>query len=132
MWHEVAELDEIAAGGTRGVRVGGHEICLCEYDGSMYAVSCRCGHQNAPLDQGALEGWVLTCPLHNAQFDIRSGTNLSSPIDHDMGSAPLPEPVERWFRLERRLRRKIRVHDLNTYRVRCHAGSIEVDVPETA
>jgi len=132
MWHEVARLDEIAAGGMKDVRAGGHEICLCEYEGSVYAVSRRCGHQNAPLDQGALEGWVLTCPLHDAQFDIRSGANLSWPIDHDMGNGPQPEPVERWFRLEKRLDRMTRVHDLNTYGVRCHAGSIEVDVPATA
>lgn len=132
MWHEVTRLDDIAAGGTKYVRVGGHEICLCEYEGAVYAVNRRCGHQNASLDQGALEGWVLTCPLHDAQFDIRSGKNLSWPIDHDMGNGPLPEPVERLFRLEKRLDRKTRVHDLNTYGVRCHAGSIEVDVPETA
>jgi nitrite reductase/ring-hydroxylating ferredoxin subunit len=132
MWHEVARLDDLCAGGMKDVRVGAHEVCLCEYGGSVYAVSRRCGHQNVPLDQGALDGWVLTCPLHDAQFDIRSGMNLSRPIDHDMGSAPLPEPVERWFKLENRLQQMIRVHDLDTYPVQCRAGSIEIDVPETA
>ena len=63
-------------------------------------MSRRCGHENAPLDQGSLEGWIITCPLHNAQFDIRSGMNLSWPIDHDMGpDEAIPEPVKRWFKL---------------------------------
>jgi len=130
MWHELAKLDDIAPGGMKYVVVGEREICLCKYDGAVYAVSRRCGHQNAPLDQGALEGWVLTCPLHHSQFDIRSGRNLSWPIDHHLGSSPLPEPVERFLELEKRLRRRIRVHDLHTYDVRIHAGSVEVDLPE--
>ena len=94
MWHEVAKRDDIAPGGMKYVRAEDREICLCEYDGEIYAVSRRCGHQNAPLDQGSLEGWILTCPLHDGQFDIRSGKNLSWPLDHDMGDeAAIPEPV---------------------------------------
>jgi 3-phenylpropionate/trans-cinnamate dioxygenase ferredoxin subunit len=131
MWDEVAKLDDIAAGGMKYVRAGedDREICLCEYDGAIYAVSRRCGHENAPLADGALEGWIVTCPLHNAQFDIRSGANLSWPIDHDMGpEEDIPEPVKRWFKLERRLQWKTRVHDLHTYEVRVRDGAIEVDV----
>ena len=58
MWHEVAKLDDIAPGGMKYVRAGedDREICLCEYDGDIYAVSRRCGHENAPLADGALEG----------------------------------------------------------------------------
>ncbi len=129
MWHEVASVDDMVAGGMKYARVGKHELCLCEYQGNFYAVSRRCGHQNAPLDQGALLGWVLTCPLHYAQFDIRTGKSLSLPIDHFTGNAPLPEPVERVRRLEKRLERKIRMNDLEIHRVRVRAGSIEVDLP---
>ena len=131
MWHEVAKLDDIAAGGMKYVRAGeqDREICLCEYDGSIYAVSRRCGHENAPLADGALEGWIVTCPLHNAQFDIRSGKNLSWPIDHDMGDeAAIPEPVQRYFKLEKRLQWKTRVHDLHTYPARVTDGVVEVDI----
>ena len=129
MWHEVAKLDDIAAGGMKYVRAEDREICLCEHDGSIYAVSRRCGHQNAPLDQGSLEGWILTCPLHDGQFDIRSGQNLSWPIDHDMGDeAAIPEPVQRYFQLEKRLQWKTRVHDLHTYAARVTDGAIEVDI----
>jgi nitrite reductase/ring-hydroxylating ferredoxin subunit len=129
MWQIVATDTDVAPGGMISMRAGADELCLCEYAGAYYAVSRLCGHQNAPLEQGALEGWVLTCPLHHAQFDIRSGRNLSWPADPYLGAAPLPEPVERFFRLEKRLQRMIGVHDLRTYPVRVHAGSIEVDLP---
>ncbi len=129
MWHEVAQLDDIVPGGTKYVRVGEEEICLCNFEGTVYAVSRRCGHQNAPLDQGALEGWVLTCPLHDAQFDIRTGKNLSWPIDHYFGEEPAPEPRARFERLEKRLQWKTRVHDLKTYAARVTgAETIEVEV----
>lgn len=130
MWHEVAKEGEIAPGGMKAVRVQDREICLCEYDGHIYAVSRRCGHQNAPMDQGALQGWIVTCPLHDAQFDIRDGTNLSWPIDRYMGDEPLPEAVERFFRLEKRMQWKTRIHDLRTYKVRATDGVIEVFVPD--
>jgi nitrite reductase/ring-hydroxylating ferredoxin subunit len=130
MWHEVARLDDVAPGGIKYVRVGEEEIALCNHDGEIYAVSRRCGHQNAPLDQGALDGWIITCPLHDAQFDIRTGKNLSWPIDHDYGDEPLPEPVERFFKLEKRLQWKTRIHDLDTWPVRVTDGAIEVEVAD--
>ena len=131
MWTEVAKTVDIVSGGLKYVRAGedDREICICEYDGSYYAVSRRCGHENAPLSEGALEGWIITCPLHDAQFDIRDGKNLSWPIDHDMGDpAAIPEPVKRWFKLEQRLQWKTRVHDLHTYEVRVTDGTIEVEI----
>lgn len=129
MWQELARTDDIAPGGMKYVRAGEREICLCEHDGEYFAVSRRCGHQNAPLDQGSLEGWILTCPLHDAQFDIRTGRNLSWPIDHDLGDqAAMAEPLQRWFALEKRLQWKTRVHDLHTYEVRVVDGAVEVDI----
>ena len=131
MWHEVARLDDVTPGGTKYVRVGEEEICLCNDAGTVYAVSRRCGHQNAPLDQGALEGWIITCPLHDAQFDIRTGKNLSWPIDHYFGEEEPPEPRKRFERLEKRLQWKTRVHDLKSFPARVTAaGAIEVEVAE--
>ena len=129
MWHEVARLDDIVPGGTRYVRVGEEEICRCRDERTSYSVSRRCGHQNAPLDQGALEGWLLTCPLHFSQFDVRTGKNLSWPIDHYFGEEELSEAHRRFARLERRLQWKTRVHDLKTFPARVTgAGAIEVEV----
>lgn len=128
VWHQVANVEELAPGGMKCVHAEGEEICLCEYGGGYYAVSRRCGDQNAPLDQGALDGYVLTCPLHHAQFDIRSGRNLCLPIHHYLGTEPPPAPVQRYLALEERLRPMIRVHDLTTYDVRIRDGAIEIAV----
>jgi len=31
-----------------------------------------CSHQGGPLEEGTLEGYNITCPLHYAVFDIRN------------------------------------------------------------
>jgi len=76
---KAAEVKDIAPGGMKAVTLGGHEIILCNYSGNFYAVARACGHAHARLERGALTGWVLTCPLHYAQFDIRNGEALCGP-----------------------------------------------------
>ncbi len=62
-------------------KAGGHDVTICNCDGVFYAVSRRCGHMNAPLEQGTLDGTILTCPLHFGQFDVRDGSVLAYPVD---------------------------------------------------
>jgi len=96
--------------------------------GAFYAVGRRCGHMNAPLEQGPLDGRYLVCPLNHVQFDVTTGKAVSSPVDHDMGLEEPPEPYRRWWELKTRLEWKIRVHDLPTYPVRVTDGALEVEV----
>jgi nitrite reductase/ring-hydroxylating ferredoxin subunit len=79
MFIKVIEEKEIAPGGMKAAVLGGHELVLCNYGGTFYAVERACGHASARLERGALTGWILTCPLHYAQFDIRTGEALSGP-----------------------------------------------------
>jgi len=77
---EVAKLSDIAEGGLINVSVNGSEIVLGRYEGKIYAVEKRCKHMRASLNMGTLNGYILTCPLHHMQYDIRSGIALSGPI----------------------------------------------------
>jgi len=61
------------------VKAFGEDILLSKVDGTIYATSNRCGHQNAPLSKGTLNGYVVACPLHSATFDVRTGKNLTGP-----------------------------------------------------
>jgi len=127
MWVEVAKADDVAPGGVKYVRVDEQEIALCNVSGTYYAVGRRCGHMNAPLEQGPLDGHILTCPLHHVQFDVTSGKALSNPVDHDYGEERPPEPYRRLGKLQMRLEWKIRVHDLPTFPVRVAEGVVEVE-----
>ena len=128
MWTEVGATGDIAAGGVKFVKLGDAQAVLCNCDGVFYAVGRRCGHMNAPLDQGSLTGHVLTCPLHYGQFDVRDGAVLAYPLDRHFGDESLPAAAQRALDVEARLQRKIRVDGLRTWPVRVTGESIEVDV----
>ena len=129
MWIEACKEGDLAPGGVKYVRDGDTEITVCNVEGAHFAVGRRCGHMNAPLEQGPLDGPYLTCPLHHVQFDVRTGEALNNPIDHDYGDERPPEPYRRFGKVQMRLEWKIRVHDLPTYPVRVRDGMIEIDVP---
>ena len=57
----------------------GVHILLARVNGTVYALSGRCAHMACPLFTGTLEGYIVTCPCHDWQFDIRTGKFLSAP-----------------------------------------------------
>ena len=81
---KVASVNEIAPGDLLRVEVAGRLVCLANVDGAIYAVDDDCTHISGPLDQGELEGCVLTCPLHLARFDVRTGKVLRGPAREDL------------------------------------------------
>jgi nitrite reductase/ring-hydroxylating ferredoxin subunit len=82
---------DVAPGGMKPVEISGRELVICNCAGKFYAIDRRCGHMNAPLDMGTLDGVILTCPLHCAQFDVTSGEALSKPVPRYPGNeTPLP------------------------------------------
>jgi nitrite reductase/ring-hydroxylating ferredoxin subunit len=125
---EVGKTDDIAAGGIKAVEVNGEEIVLCNDHGQIYAVSRRCGHMSAPLDLGTLEGYILTCPMHHAQFDITSGEALSGPVPLNLGHEPIPEGIGQFFQHTGMLMSHIRTCDLKRYMVKIEGNSIKVEV----
>ncbi|WIX82057.1 bifunctional 3-phenylpropionate/cinnamic acid dioxygenase ferredoxin subunit [Amycolatopsis carbonis] len=45
----------------------------------FYAIDDTCTHQDASLADGWLEGCFVECPLHAAQFDLRTGVPTCLP-----------------------------------------------------
>jgi len=75
----VARVSDIQPGRLRRAELNGRLICLANVDGAIYAVDDDCTHICTPLSQGTLEGATLTCPLHLARFDVRTGRVLRGP-----------------------------------------------------
>lgn len=70
----VAHLDEIPLGTRKVVKAGGHKLLLLHLETGFYATQAYCPHLLAPLKSGKLlNGHVLQCPFHRAQFDVTSG-----------------------------------------------------------
>jgi nitrite reductase/ring-hydroxylating ferredoxin subunit len=74
---------ELAEGGLATVKSGDKEILLAKVDGKIHAIDNACGHLAYPLNDGKLDGHVVTCPWHFARFDVRTGEVVSAGIDFD-------------------------------------------------
>lgn len=59
----------------KGVRVdvGGKTIAVFNTTGQYYAIDDKCPHRGASFADGSLSGHTVTCPLHGAQADVRTG-----------------------------------------------------------
>jgi nitrite reductase/ring-hydroxylating ferredoxin subunit len=66
------------------VAVDRERVIIANVDGAFHALLDRCGHRHAPLSKGSLWGYVLECPLHYAQFDVRTGKLLNGPASADV------------------------------------------------
>ncbi len=129
MFVEVAKISDIAPGGMKGFTVKGAEIVLCNEGGRFYALASRCGHMNAPLESGTLVGYILTCPMHCAQFDIHDGAALSGPVPHDPAAGDkMPERLEVFFNRIGSLMSKIKTCSVKTFQVRIEGESVQVDL----
>jgi nitrite reductase/ring-hydroxylating ferredoxin subunit len=76
----VARAADLLPGQMKWVAVNGERRVLANVAGTYYAISDVCGHRNAPLSRGKLEGYLIECPLHFAQFDVRTGELVNGPV----------------------------------------------------
>jgi nitrite reductase/ring-hydroxylating ferredoxin subunit len=76
----VAKASELSPGQMKWVAVNGERRVLANVEGRFYAISDVCGHRNAPLSRGRLDGYLIECPLHYAQFDVRTGELVNGPV----------------------------------------------------
>jgi nitrite reductase/ring-hydroxylating ferredoxin subunit len=118
--------DAVAPGGVKAVELDGKEIVVCNCGGKYYAVQRRCGHMNAPLDMGTLDGTYLTCAMHCAQFDVATGEALSGPVPPDFGGEIPPRLLGEYFQNVGMLMGRIRTESIRTYPTKLEAGWVLV------
>ncbi len=71
--------------------VGEHGVVVCRVAGELHAVVDNCSHRDAKLSEGRLRGSILTCPLHGAQFDVRTGQHQGPPATVPITCFPVTE-----------------------------------------
>jgi nitrite reductase/ring-hydroxylating ferredoxin subunit len=93
----VAEAADIPDGAMKCVAIERERIVVAHVGDDFYAFGDLCGHRNAPLSRGKLSGHIVECPLHFAQFDIRTGKLVDGPISTDVPSYAVKVEAGRVF-----------------------------------
>lgn len=126
---EIAKKADLLPGGMKYVKVGDRELCLCHVSGEYYVIDRRCGHMSAPLEMGTLDGYILTCGLHNVSFDIRTGKALSPMVPHYIPAAQAKSSVvDNFGNWVDELVKHTSICDIRTYKAVVEGDSIKVNI----
>ena len=82
----VAKVGELAPGSVLRVEAAGKAIALYNLEGTYYATDEICTHAYASLAEGFVDGATIECPLHGAQFSIKTGEALSPPASEPLAT----------------------------------------------
>ncbi len=80
----VTRVSELPPGAMMSVVIDRERVLVANVGGTLYALRDVCGHQHVQLSTGTLWGWVVECPEHYAQFDVRTGKPLGGPPAADV------------------------------------------------
>jgi nitrite reductase/ring-hydroxylating ferredoxin subunit len=87
----VGESGDFAEGEMKGLTTGGKYLLIARVEGKLYAMDGRCSHMTSDLTKGKLEGFLITCRLHGAQFDVRTGERIRNMAARSMGAYKIEE-----------------------------------------
>lgn len=73
MTFAAGSTSDLAPGTMKAVEVEGEAILLANVDGAFYAIQRKCPHMGFDLCKGTLHGSQVTCRMHGASFDLRTG-----------------------------------------------------------
>lgn len=76
---KVCNLSDLPNGQGRQFDVeaaGAYTLALFQIDGAVYALDDTCPHRGGPLSDGDVQDCIVSCPWHNARFDLRNGAAL--------------------------------------------------------
>ncbi|HEY0438721.1 MAG TPA: non-heme iron oxygenase ferredoxin subunit [Xanthobacteraceae bacterium] len=72
-WVLAADCSALDRAEVIGVDCGARRLALYKLGSAYFATDDVCPHEGGSLSEGTLEGNCIECPLHAAQFDVRTG-----------------------------------------------------------
>ena len=82
-------MSEVREGEPLAARVDGVPVAVFRVGDGCYAVHDVCTHEYARLSDGYQDGEIVECPLHQAQFDVRTGKVVLEPAREDVHTYPV-------------------------------------------
>ncbi len=88
-WIKVAFVEDVEPGTGFQVEIDDVPVALWNVEGDFYATSDTCSHEEATLTEGDLWDNLIECPLHGAQFDVRTGEPRTLPAVLPIATYPV-------------------------------------------
>ncbi len=82
----VAKTSDIEPGKMILVEVDDEDVAVANVNGEYYAFGAECPHAGGPLDEGDVEGNIVVCPWHGAEFDMTTGEALAMPAQDSIST----------------------------------------------
>ncbi len=74
IWVPADALANIPVGDMRAYQLEGRGVVICRLEeDELHALANACLNSVLPLDRGQLEAYLLHCPWHGCQYDVRTG-----------------------------------------------------------
>jgi 3-phenylpropionate/trans-cinnamate dioxygenase ferredoxin subunit len=73
------KTSEISLNSSKVINLGDKQIALFNHEGEYYALDDMCSHAEASLSEGDVYDCKVECPLHGAEFDLKTGDAVTLP-----------------------------------------------------
>jgi 3-phenylpropionate/trans-cinnamate dioxygenase ferredoxin subunit len=88
-FYEIVSITDLEDKKRLFLEIDERPIVLFNIGGELYAIGDICSHDDGPLGDGDLDGYIITCPRHGAQFDVKTGKVLALPAIVDIPAYPV-------------------------------------------
>ena len=79
-------ISEINENSVKVVNIENKDIAIFNVDGEFYAIDDLCSHADASLAEGEVFDCKVECPLHGAEFDLKTGQAVTLPATKPVAS----------------------------------------------
>jgi len=69
----VCKIGDMKNEEMKTIKFGEEDVLIANVGGQFYGVSAICPHMSGYLGKGKLTGPIIRCPVHGAEYDVRTG-----------------------------------------------------------
>jgi 3-phenylpropionate/trans-cinnamate dioxygenase ferredoxin subunit len=77
---------DIAINSSASFETNTKQIALFNCEGQFYAIDDMCSHAEASLSEGEVYDCKVECPLHGAEFDLKTGEAVTLPATQSINT----------------------------------------------
>ncbi len=76
---KVFNKSELGINQSKVVNINEKAVAVFNVEGEFFAINDLCSHADASLSEGEVYDCKVECPLHGAEFDLKTGEALTPP-----------------------------------------------------